>query len=85
MTAMTQPKPRVLCVDDEPLILEGLSLHLHRHYSVVTATSGAQALDILRSQVCVPVIVCDMRMPGMDGAAFLSRARELCHTAFASC
>jgi len=54
MTAMTQPKPRVLCVDDEPLILEGLSLHLHRHYSVVTATSGAQALDICGRRSAFP-------------------------------
>jgi response regulator RpfG family c-di-GMP phosphodiesterase len=74
---MTDRKPRVLCVDDEPLILEGLSLHLRRHYTVVTATSGADGLTVLRNAAePISVVLCDMRMPEMDGAQFLSRARE---------
>jgi CheY-like chemotaxis protein len=75
---MTDRKARVLCVDDEPLILEGLSLHLRRHYTVVTATSGADGLALLgHAAEPISVVVCDMRMPEMDGAAFLSRAREI--------
>ena len=30
----------VLCVDDEPKILEGLALNLRRHYRVSTSTNG---------------------------------------------
>lgn len=70
-------RPRVLCVDDEPLILEGLQLHLRRHYSVVTATSGAEAIAVVDTGEPLAVIVSDMRMPGMDGATFLSRAKAL--------
>jgi response regulator RpfG family c-di-GMP phosphodiesterase len=70
-------KPRILCVDDEPQILEGLSPHLRRHYELDTATSGLAALEMLAREPTVAVIMSDMRMPGMDGATFLARARQL--------
>lgn len=68
--------PRVLCVDDEPNVVAGLSLHLRRHYEVLTATSGAQGLELLREQGPIAVVLSDMRMPGMDGATFLGLVRE---------
>ena len=68
---------RVLCVDDEPLVLEGLTLHLRRRYAVHTATSGAEGLELVRQDPTLGVIVSDMRMPGMDGAAFLREARAI--------
>jgi len=67
---------RILCVDDEPAVLEGLALHLRRRYHLETATSGAEGLMILRQDPAIAVVVSDMRMPSMDGAAFLTRARE---------
>jgi DNA-binding NarL/FixJ family response regulator len=70
-------RTRILCVDDEPLVLEGLTLHLRRRYTVQTATSGAAALDILRADPGVGVIISDMRMPGMDGATFLRETMTL--------
>jgi len=68
-------KPRVLCVDDEPMVLQGLTLHLRRRYEVVTAESGITALAAMGRGEPFAVIVSDMRMPGMDGAEFLARAR----------
>lgn len=68
---------KVLCVDDEPNVLSGLALHLRRRYDLVTATSGAEALEILEQYTGMAVIISDMRMPVMDGATFLSRSREL--------
>ena len=76
MVAVTR-KPRVLCVDDEPAVLEGLGLHLRRHYELATATSGAAGLEQLEKGPPVAVVLSDMRMPGMDGAAFLTRVRGL--------
>jgi len=67
---------RILCVDDEQAVLDGLSLHLRRRYDVAMATSGAAGLEALASDPAIAVVLSDMRMPGMDGAAFLSRARE---------
>ncbi len=68
---METSKTPILCVDDEPHVLAGLSLNLGRRYQVQTATSGAAALDLLRQSPQTAVIVSDMRMPGMDGATFL--------------
>lgn len=74
---MTLQLPRILCVDDEPNILEGLSLNLRRHGRVVMAQSGVEALALLEQPdfEAPAVIISDMRMPPMDGATFLSRAR----------
>ncbi|OWQ84130.1 hypothetical protein CDN99_24955 [Roseateles aquatilis] len=75
MTAETQP-PVVLFVDDEPSILSSLRrLVRPQGYRVLIAPGGAPALEIL-SQEPVDVVVSDMRMPEMDGAAFLEQVRE---------
>src|SRR4051812_43176501 len=73
----TKNLTKVLCVDDEPEILEGLSLHLRRRYDVLTATSGAAGLELLRADQSVAVVVSDMQMPSMNGAAFLMQARGI--------
>ena len=73
----TATRARVLCVDDEANVLAGLSVHLHRRYDVVTATSGAAGLAKLAGDPAISIVVSDMRMPGMSGAEFLSEARRL--------
>ena len=73
--------PTVLLVDDERQVLDGLSIHLRRRCTVLTATSGAQGLATLAANPATAVIVSDMRMPGMDGAAFLAAARTAAPTA----
>jgi len=65
----------VLCVDDEPRVLQGLRLNLEPHYRVSTATSGAEALDVCGAER-PQVIISDLRMPGMDGTSFLGRVRD---------
>lgn len=70
-------KSTILVVDDEPNVLEGLSLHLLRKYNVLTATSGADALAVIAEEGRISVILSDLRMPEMDGARFLSQAREI--------
>jgi response regulator RpfG family c-di-GMP phosphodiesterase len=69
-------RPKVLCVDDEPNVLEGLALHLRRRYDVTTANNGAAALKLITDGGSFAVVMSDMRMPGMDGAELLSRVRE---------
>lgn len=69
-------KPRVLCVDDEPYVLEGLQVNLRRHFDVSTATSGREALRMIHKSDPFCVILSDMRMPEMDGASFLSLAKD---------
>ena len=70
-------KPTVLFVDDEPNILSALRRLVRREaYEALTANGGQEALELLESQQ-VAVIVSDQRMPGMMGADFLARSREL--------
>ncbi len=70
-------KPRVLCVDDERAVVEALALNLGRQrYAVSVATSGAEGLDLLGGKGPFAVVLSDMRMPQMDGVAFLSQVRR---------
>ena len=69
--------PRILCVDDEPRIVEGLALQLRKDYEVHKAFNGNEALLRLREISGVAVVVCDARMPGMDGPTLLERIRQL--------
>ncbi len=69
--------PSVLCVDDEPRVVDGLAVHLRRDYQVLTANGGQSALQILKEKGAPAVIVSDMRMPGMDGAALLKHVKHL--------
>jgi response regulator RpfG family c-di-GMP phosphodiesterase len=66
-----QERPRVLCVDDEARVVEGLVLHLRKDYEVHTASSGDEGLKALKKSGGAAVVISDMRMPGMDGAVFL--------------
>ena len=76
MAAATE-RPRVLCLDDEPAILEGLERHMRKRYEVFTCTNGQQALETLSLRGPFAVVISDMRMPLMSGAVFLGKAREL--------
>jgi response regulator RpfG family c-di-GMP phosphodiesterase len=68
-------KPRILCVDDEPLVLDGLKVNLRAAFEVVTAPSGEEALARLAQSGPFAVILSDMRMPRMTGSELLSRTR----------
>lgn len=69
---MNESLPRVLCVDDEPLLLEALERILRADFEVDTAVGGEPALARLDAGSEYVAVVSDMRMPGMDGAALLS-------------
>ena len=70
----------VLFVDDDVALLGGLQRMLRplkAEFALEVANGGAQALELL-GQRCFDVIVSDMKMPGLDGAALLSRVRSIC-------
>lgn len=67
---------KILIVDDEAANLRMLERLFRNQYKVVSAISGAQALELLRLHD-VALIITDQRMPGMTGIEFLKRAAEL--------
>src|SRR5215472_10328618 len=72
---MSQPageeRPKVLVVDDEPANVELLNRTLRRQYNVLGATSGEAALELIKSNSDVALILTDQRMPGMTGVELL--------------
>ena len=59
--------PRLLCVDDEPRVVQGLAVYLRREYEVLTAHGGEEALERLKSAGPVAVIVSECACPAWTG------------------
>jgi HD-like signal output (HDOD) protein len=75
--------PRILFVDDEQRILDGLRLSLRakrKIWDMGFAPGGHEALAELE-KTPADIVVSDMRMPRMDGAELLTRVSKLCHGA----
>ncbi|MBN2375937.1 MAG: HDOD domain-containing protein [Sedimentisphaerales bacterium] len=70
-------KIKILFVDDEPRVIDGLRRMLHTmraEWEMVFVNSGREALDLL-AKSAFDVIVSDMKMPQMDGHQLLSSVR----------
>lgn len=66
---------RILCVDDEPEMVELLRLILgSRGYEIIGVRSGQEALETLERE-SVDLILLDLMMPGMDGWEVVRRLR----------
>ena len=73
----TTPIARVLVVDDETAIRDTLKNILETEsYSVETAANGKEALEIFQNNTC-DVVLCDVKMQGMDGIELLAAMREV--------
>jgi DNA-binding NtrC family response regulator len=72
--------PRVLVVDDDRLLLDGLRRQLHGTFDLATALGGHEGLDVLRAAGQgdgFAVVLSDYQMPRMDGALFLAAVRDV--------
>jgi FixJ family two-component response regulator len=69
-------RARILCVDDEKNVLEGLQRLLRKDYEVSIALGGAAALAFLDNNESFAVVISDMRMPSMSGAELLGHFRR---------
>jgi thioredoxin reductase (NADPH) len=78
-------KPALLAVDDDGPVLAAVERDLRARYAeryqIYTASSGEQALDLLRRlrlrEDPVALLLVDQRMPGMSGVELLTAARRL--------
>lgn len=68
--------PRILCVDDEPRVLEGLQRLLYKDYDVCTAVGSEAAFACLDPREPFAVVMSDLHMPGMSGLALLAEMKQ---------
>ncbi|HAC62831.1 MAG TPA: hypothetical protein DCF68_04670 [Cyanothece sp. UBA12306] len=77
-------KPVILCVDDEPTILDSLKIQLKKefqdNYLYEAAENANEALEIIEelqdNEISVLVIISDWLMPGMKGDDFLIKVHK---------
>ena len=76
MTGMSDV-PQVLVIDDETGSRESMAIAVERAgLSVRTFDEAREALDFLQATPGVRLAICDLRMPGMDGLAFIDEVRK---------
>jgi response regulator RpfG family c-di-GMP phosphodiesterase len=63
---------KILFVDDEMLLLEGIKRQLRKEFDITIAEGGEAGLATLANDGPFAVVVSDYNMPGMDGIAFLN-------------
>lgn len=68
-------KPKVLYVDDEPINLMLFEVNFKDKYDVITAIDGYKGLEVLAENTDALVIISDMKMPGMNGIEFITKAK----------
>ncbi|MEM6394173.1 MAG: response regulator [Planctomycetota bacterium] len=69
-------RPRILVVDNDPLVVTALGTRLaHQGYFPVPAGTGAQALDVLRFGG-IELVITDLHMPVLDGLGLIERIRR---------
>lgn len=68
---------KILFVDDEVQILDSMKRQLRKRFKIVTAESGNQALELMKTEGPFSVVVSDMRMPIMDGVELLTTIKDM--------
>ena len=67
----------ILFVDDQPDFLETMRYWMNnRGYKVITATSGPEGIDLLKSSPAVDIVFADFKMEGMNGIEMITKIRE---------
>ena len=67
---------KILCVDDDPSVLQAYQRGLRKQFHIDPAPGAEQALTAIDAQGPYAVVVSDMRMPGMNGIQLLSEVRQ---------
>ena len=72
-----QEERRLLIVDDEPEIVEELALFLRKKgFQCETAFDGEEALEKIKQEPEIAIVLTDIRMPGIDGLELAKQLRE---------
>ena len=73
---MSKEKPVVLYAEDEDLIRVLVTKFLSKHFEVLTACNGSEALDIYKS-TGADILVTDLTMPQMNGIELIKALKEI--------
>src|SRR3989338_7590260 len=68
-------KEKILIIDDEVDILDVLTLSLSDHYEVLAAANGQEGLQLVHTK-SPDLIICDYKMPVMDGRQFCQTLKK---------
>jgi DNA-binding NtrC family response regulator len=68
---------QILFVDDDQQLLDSFRRNLSSEFTIETAPGGKEGLAAIHLFGPFAVVISDMRMPGLSGAEFLARVREL--------
>ncbi len=69
-------KQKLLYVDDEHINLELFRINFEGHYEIIISDSGMNALNILKKQKDINVIVSDLKMPVMNGMELIAEIKK---------
>lgn len=72
---LNNDKKKILLVDDEPRMLDSLSMLLENEYSTYRASNGLEAWNTIKKHE-MDAIILDIVMPDMDGLDFLKKLRN---------
>ena len=68
---------RILCIDDNPEFLRALHRQLAKLHHVVLACGVDEGLEAIATKGPFDIIICDLRMPGVEGVSFLDHLWEV--------
>src|SRR5260370_36997000 len=74
---MPTSQPKVLIVDDEPIIRESLSEFLAQEGFAVTAFGSAEDALVQAQKTRFDLVLCDVQLPGIDGIELLDRLLKI--------
>ena len=69
-------KQTILYVDDEEINLVVFEANFIGKFNVITADSGFEGIKILENKPDIPIVISDMKMPGMNGIEFIKIAKK---------
>ena len=69
-------KVTLLYVDDEPLNLRLFKHNFKKEFNVITAESGDEGLNQIKTNPNIVAVISDMKMPGMNGVDFIRLAKK---------
>ena len=77
-TAAAHPKllPKLLAVDDDPVILAAVARLMKKEFQILQAGSGEEGLKLLKANPDVAIVLTDYLMPGMSGLELLAQVQK---------